>query len=88
MRVSCAVDVDKASATLLQDLIGIGVQPIVTTCVIRAVYEGPEVRIGQRIVNRYELEHHPQITVDYAEGEEKQAKKFNWRELEKRRRGE
>lgn len=63
MRVSCSCPAKLATSTLVDRLKVLGVQPIVTSQVIRAVYEGNDKNIGEAIVNIYAHEADHEITV-------------------------
>lgn len=67
VRVSCGVAVEKASPELVQKLKQLGIKPIITTCVIRAVYEGPDKTLGQKIVELYKGEATDDIYYDFGE---------------------
>lgn len=71
MRVSCACPVELATSTLEDNLRALGLQPIVTTEVIRAVYEGPDRSLGEAIVELYAHEADHTITVSYTDAEAK-----------------
>lgn len=69
MRVSCAVPVDMATSTLVEKLRAMGITPIITPSVIRAVYEGPDRGLGEAIVELYAHEADHTITVSYSDDE-------------------
>lgn len=73
MRVSCGCAVSTASPTLTQTLEQMGIQPIITSQVVRAVYEGDDEKFGQQIVNLFEREEDHTITVDYTDKERRKA---------------
>lgn len=70
MRVSCACPVDLASDVLVDSLKLIGVNPIITPCVIRAVYDGPNRELGEAIVEIYQHEADHEIEVQYTKSEQ------------------
>lgn len=67
VRVTCGVAKDKATASLIDELKKIGVKPIVTPYVIRAIYEGDSKALGQKIVELYSKEDTTDIYYDYGE---------------------
>lgn len=69
MRVSCACPVQTASCYLFDGLRKLGIQPIITSQVVRAVYEGPEVQRGEAIVHLFEREIGNDIAAFYGKGE-------------------
>lgn len=69
MRVSAACPVDLASPTLVERLQILGLQPIITSQVIRAVYEGDNKSIGEAIVDIYSHEADHEINVQYTQEE-------------------
>lgn len=83
MRVSCSVPVNLASSTLVDHIKILGIHPIITSEVIRAVYEGDDVSIGEALIDMFshEADHH--ITADYRNTQEKReahrAAKRSWR---------
>lgn len=71
MRVSCACPVELATSTLVDNLRGMGLHPIITTKVVRVVYEGPNRSLGEAIVELYAHEADHEITVSYNDDEVK-----------------
>lgn len=69
MRVTCACPAEKASETLVEQLKKLGIEPIITSQVIRAVYEGPHRDIGEGIVAIYDNEQDHEIVVQYSDKE-------------------
>lgn len=69
MRVSCACPVQTASCYLFDGLRKLGVQPIITSQVVRAVYEGSEVQKGEAIVRLFEREIGNDINAQYSKEE-------------------
>lgn len=65
MRVSAACPAELATSTLVDRLRVLGLQPIITSQVIRAVYEGTDKGIGEAIVDIYSHEADHSITVSY-----------------------
>lgn len=84
MRVSCEVPRDQCSATLLEDLKQLGIEPIITPSIVRAVYEGTSVQLGEAIVARFKLEHCHGI-VSYYDKAEVEAQKRTERKKRRRR---
>lgn len=76
MRVTCACPTKTASEHLAENLAALGIKPIITPCVIRAVYEGPDRKLGEAILDlyQYELDHEVEVQFTKAE-QEKQNKK-------------
>lgn len=75
MRVSCSTPVDQASKDLAVKLAELGLKPIVTSQVVRVVYEGPSRVVGDTIVEIFQREADHEITVDYTAQEKKQIEK-------------
>lgn len=71
MRVSCEAPMSSCSKSLIEDIRALGKEPIVTGCVVRAVYEGPDIALGEAIVERFKEEPHHGIVADYDEQEQK-----------------
>ncbi len=73
MRISCS----SAKSTMSDDLIAsieeLGLQPIITPILVRVVYDGPNVNLGNRIVALFDKEKDKEIVVDYNDA--KQSKK-------------
>lgn len=82
MRVSCSAPIQTATDTLVDHIKVLGLHPIVTSEVIRAVYEGDDVSIGEALIDMFshECDHH--ITADYRNTQEKRearkASKRSW----------
>lgn len=70
MRVSCSAPLDTCSQTLYKELEALGVQPIVTNILVRAVYEGDDRYIGEGIVELFSYERDHEITVYYSPEEQ------------------
>lgn len=83
MRVSCGCPKELASEGLIEEIIGLGVQPIVTTEVIRAVYEGSDKRVGEAIVLLFEKEAGHDVTVQLNEEEQRRHDRKYQRKLER-----
>lgn len=75
MRVSCSVPVDMATSTLTQHIQALGLQPIVTSEVIRAVYEGDNVGLGEALIDMSSHEGDHYIVADYRNTQEKREAK-------------
>lgn len=71
MRVSCACPASLASEHLAEELRSLGIQPIITSQVIRAVYDGPDKAVGTAIVNIYLNETDHEINVQYGKDEQR-----------------
>lgn len=65
MKVSCSCPVDAASHDLIEEVESLGLTPVVTTSVVRVVYEGDNVALGESIVRLFEREIDHEITADY-----------------------
>lgn len=86
MRVSCACPVNLASDTLVDRLKVLGLQPIITSRVIRAVYEGPDKSIGEAIVEIYACEAEHEINVQYDKDEQRKETRKAERRMERAKR--
>lgn len=86
MRVSCACPVELASSTLEEKIRTLGITPIVTTQVIRAVYDGPDKSIGEAIVNMYAHEADHEINVQYTTEEQRKIDRKLARKYERAKR--
>lgn len=64
VRISCSVPTDKASDGLLRRIRQLGIAPIVTPQVIRAVYQGPSRVVGETLMEIFELERDHEITTN------------------------
>lgn len=71
MRVSCSCPTNLASDTLAERISALGIQPIITPQVVRAVYEGPNKSIGEAIVRMYACEDDHEINVQYDKEEQR-----------------
>ena len=65
MRVSCSCLVKGASESLIPAIKELGVEPIVTNQVIRAVYDGKDKKIGEGIIKLFVEEREHDIYVHY-----------------------
>lgn len=86
MRVSCACPTEMATDTLVGRLQTLGLQPIITPQVIRAVYEGSDKRIGEAIVEIYSHEADHDINVQYDKEEQRKIDRKITRKYERARR--
>lgn len=75
MRVSCSVPADLATSTLQAHIEVLGLTPIVTSQVIRVVYEGNDVSIGEALIDMFSHECDHEITADYRNTQEKREAK-------------
>lgn len=88
VRVSCGVEIAKASEGLIDKIKAIGIKPIVTPIVVRAVYEGPDKALGQKIVELYQKENTTDIYYDFGERSDEKCVNSNvGRRSRKRRKG-
>lgn len=83
MQVSCSCPVNLASDTLVHKLEVLGVKPIITSEVIRAVYEGPDRKLGEAIVEIYAHEADHDINVFYSKAEQKKSERRALRKAER-----
>lgn len=67
MRISCAAPRELVSDGLLAALKAWGIEPIITSTIIRVVYEGDDHKLGTKIVQRFMGEVNHDITVDYCD---------------------
>lgn len=61
IRVSCAVEKSKCSADLFRHIQQLGLKPIVTTSIVRVVYEGNDKVVADALKEIYEHEIDPEI---------------------------
>lgn len=73
MRVSCGCPAATASEGLVDEIKQLGLTPIVTSQVVRAVYEGHNRGTGEAIVQLYEKEIDHDITVFYDKDEQEKS---------------
>lgn len=83
MRVSCACPRKMATDTLVERLESLGIKPIVTNQVIRAVYEGTDKSLGEAIVEIYAHEADHEINVQYDKAEQQRETRKAMRKAEK-----
>lgn len=67
VRVSCGVPIDKASPQLVSKIEELGIKPIITCIIVRAVYEGPDEALGRKIVELFQQENTEDIYYDFGE---------------------
>lgn len=65
VRVTCAVSIDKATTKLADKIRELGVNPIITCAVVRAVYEGPDEALARKIVELFKQEDTSDIYFDF-----------------------
>lgn len=87
MRVSCGCPKSTASSALLDDLAARGIEPIITNTIIRVVYEGPNVRTGEYIVQRFSEEEGCDLTVFYDGAKQTKAQRRRQRKAKRKARG-
>lgn len=75
MRVSCSCPVDAASHDLIEEIESLGLTPIVTTSVVRVVYEGDNVALGEAVVHLFNREVDHDIVAEYGKSERKAERK-------------
>lgn len=83
MQVSCSVPKPLATSTLIHRLQVLGIQPIITDILIRAVYEGDDRSLGEAIVEMFAHEADHEITVFYSKEEQGKATRRALRKWEK-----
>lgn len=83
MKVSCGCPRDTASPTLCKKIQKLGVTPIITDMVIRAVYEGPNRQLGEAIVRIFGEEVDSDITAYYDKEESHKAARRLQRKLDR-----
>lgn len=64
MRVSCSSPLGPNSDKLIAKIKSLGLQAIVTPILVRAVYEGKDVELGNKIVALFERQTEHEIYVD------------------------
>lgn len=74
MRVDCEALRNEHSGKLIDDLRLLGVEPIITSYVVRVVYEG-KVGVGMAIIERFKQEPDHGIVADYEKHDEEARKK-------------
>lgn len=83
MRVSCASHVDTATEGLVEKLAAMGITPIVTSQVIRVVYEGDR-KVGEQLVDLFGREPDHDVVFYYDKNEQSKSVR---REIRRERRG-
>lgn len=83
VRVSCGVPKALATDDLVDRLKALGIEPIITSEVIRAVYQGPDRYLGEAIVEIYIHEADHDITVFYDKAEQNKSTRRAERKLKK-----
>ena len=83
MQVSCSVPRELASENLIQQIEDLGIQPIITSLVVRAVYEGEDRYIGESIVDIFSNEEKHEITVHYSKKESQKSERRAARKKER-----
>lgn len=86
MRVSAACPAELATEGLVEEIQALGLQPIVTSIVVRAVYEGPDKGIGEAIVELFSKEANHEITVSYDKEEQRKIERKIQRKYERAKR--
>lgn len=64
MRISCGANVQTCRPTLERDIRILGLQPIVTCSVVRAVYEGDDQHIVDCLIEMFSSQPDHDITMD------------------------
>lgn len=86
MRVSACVPRELASDSLVEELESLGVPPIITSQVIRAVYDGPDKHIGEAIVELFCCEDGHDINVQHTTEEQRKIERKLARKYERAKR--
>lgn len=86
MQVSCSAPLSTCTPTLTTEIKKLGITPIVTNILVRAVYEGDDRSIGEAIVNLFSFEYDHEITVFYSPEEQSKSAKRAMRKLAKQER--
>lgn len=86
MRVSCACPANMATDTLIERIRLLGIQPIVTPQVVRAVYEGPDKKLGTSIVEMFSHEADHEINVQFDREEQRKVERKLARKYERAQR--
>lgn len=69
MKLSASVPAELASDEFMAKLKKMGCDPIITSQVVRVVYEGTRLKFGQKLIKLFESQPHHDITVFYDNGE-------------------
>lgn len=85
MRVSCGCPIATArdADVLINWIKQVGLEPIVTSTIIRCVYEGDDKALGEAIVQMFEVEVGHDITVFYSEEEQRKSARKAARKAER-----
>lgn len=86
MRVSCACPREMASDGLVERIIALGLQPIVTSQIVRAVYEGDDRKLGIATVELFRNEVGHEINVQFQGEEERKIERKLARKYERAKR--
>lgn len=86
MRCTCAAPRGSCSPELVPKLRELGIEPIVTAHVVRAVYDGPSKRLGKQIVALFEQEPCHDIVADGLEQNEHTEEVHQRKKKKKKRR--
>lgn len=69
MKLTASVPTESASDEFVAKLKQTGCTLIITTQVVRVVYEGTRVKFGKKLLKLFEAQPHHEITVFYDKGE-------------------
>lgn len=83
MQVSCACPRELASEGLVEEIKALGIEPIVTSLVVRAVYEGHDKGLGEAIVELFCREADHEINVRLNKEEQAKANRKAARKAER-----
>lgn len=65
MRISCSSNKTTMSENLISSIKELGLNPIITPILVRVVYDGPNIDLGNKIVALFDMEKEKEIIVDY-----------------------
>lgn len=64
MRVSCSSPIDEHSQNLIQRIELLGLKPIVTPILVRAIYDGCDKQLGKKLIDLFKHEANYDIYID------------------------
>lgn len=86
MRVSCSVPREGSWIGLPEEIRGIGIEPIITSQVVRAVYEGHDARVGLALAGIFRTQPGSEVILDEDPKKEKKPRELRPRPTPKRKR--
>lgn len=87
MRVSCEVPREHCTQQLIDDIRLLGIEPIITPSIMRVVYEGTSMQLGEAIVERFKTVPCHGIVADYDKHDKEVLERRERKERQKRRKG-